>query len=142
MLGYEPSLLHEARQIRARRLEVVQCTPPGFELGSNGENVRRLVEQLAQVQRMPPPADQTPDPDYEAAMTFLVDQRGRASWLHDARVSLAHTHLDCLITGSATGPISRGTRQIPAEMPAHTLIEAAVSGLSIPEAVTRKWALP
>ena len=141
VLGYEPSLLHEARQIRARHLEVVQCMPPGFEFGPNGANVRRLVEQLARTQRQPPPADRRPDPDYEAAMTFLVDQRGPTSWLHDARVSLARTYFDCLVSGSVTGPIGRGTRQTAAAIPAHTLIEAAVSGLSIPEVVNRKWGL-
>lgn len=141
VLGYEPSRLHEALQIRARHLEVVQCMPPGFEFGPNGQNVRRLVEQLAEVQRKQPPVDRRPDPDYESALTFLEDQRGPSSWLHDARVSLARTYLDCLVSGSATGPIGRGTRQLPAEMPTHTLIDAAVSSLSIPEAVTRKWSL-
>jgi hypothetical protein len=140
VLGYEPMLHHEARQIRARRLEVVQCMPPGYEFGPNGQNVRRLVEQLVQTQRKQPD-DRRLHPDYEVAMTFLEDQRGPSSWLHDARVSLAYTYLDCLASGSATGPTGRWTRHVAAEVPARTLIEAAVAGLSLPEVITRHWGL-
>lgn len=136
--GYEPMLHHEARQIRARGLQVVRRMPPGFEFGPNGSNVRKLVEQLAQAH---PPSDRRPHADYEMAMTFLEDQRRPGSWLHDARVSLAHTYLDVLTSGSATDPIGRWDRHTPANLPAHTLIDAAVAGLSIPEAVTRHWGL-
>ncbi|MEX7470769.1 hypothetical protein AB4Z39_13780 [Mycobacterium adipatum] len=140
VLGYEPMLHHEARQIRARQLQVVHRMPPGFEFGPNGPNVRRLIEQLAQAQRKQPD-DRRQHRDYEIAMTFLEDQRGPSSWLHDARVSLACTYLDCLTSGSATGPIGRWTSHVAARLPARTLIDAAVSGLSIPEAVALQWGL-
>lgn len=96
-LRYEPTSVpgFTTRQLRARRIEVVQRMAPGFEYGPHGRTVRALVEKLAQV----PP--QHPDParrdlDYEIAMTFLEEQRGHGGWLHDCRVSLATAYLDCL----------------------------------------------
>ena len=70
-------------------------------------------------------------------MTFLEDQRGPGGWLHDARVSLAYTYLDCLASGSPTGPIGRWKRHVAAAVPTHTLIDAAVAGLPVPEVITR-----
>ena len=98
VLGSEPMLRHEARQIRARQLEVVRCMPLGFEFGPNGRNVRRLVEELAQTQDKQRD-DRTLRAEYEIAMTFLEDQRGPGGWLHDARVSLAYAYLDSLASG-------------------------------------------
>lgn len=74
-------------------------------------------------------------------MTFLEDQRGPGGWLHDARVSLAYTYLDCLASGSPTGPIGRWKRHVAAAVPTHTLIDAAVAGLPVPEVITRHWGL-
>ncbi|MFB1299588.1 hypothetical protein ACAG24_029205 [Mycobacterium sp. pW049] len=139
VLGHEPKLRHEARQIRARQLEVVGCMPPGFEFGPNGWNVRRLVEQLARAQDKQR-ADRTLRSEYEIAMTFLEDQRGPGGWLHDARVSLAYDYLDSLASGPSNGPFGRWKHH-GRKMPAHTLIDAAVAGLPIPAVITRHWGL-
>lgn len=140
VLGYEPRLHHEGRQIRARRVEVVRCMPPGFEFGPNGPNVRRLVEQLARAQRTRP-RDRPRPQEYEIAMTFLEDQRAPGGWLHDARVSLAYAYLDSLVSGSSTGPVGRWKRGVDAAVPAGTLIDVAVAGLQIPDVITRYWGL-
>lgn len=140
VLSCEPMLRHEAQQIRARQLEVVECMPPGFEFGPNGHNVRWLVEQLALAQKNQRD-DRTLEREYEIAMTFLEDQRGAGGWLHDARVSLAFTYLDSLTSGSSTGPLGRWRRHGVGKLPAHTLIEAAVAGLPIPKAITKHWGL-
>lgn len=140
VLGREPMLRHEARQIRARQLEVVGCMPPGFEFGPNGRNVRRLLEQLARAQDKQRD-DRTLRSEYEIAMTFLEDQRGPGGWLHDARVSLAYDYLDSLASGSSAGPVGRWKRHGAGRMPAHILIDAAVAGLPIPAVITRHWGL-
>jgi hypothetical protein len=140
VIGREPKPTHEAHRIRARRLEVVRCMPPGFEFGPNGHNVRTLLEQLARTRLTQTGLGPLPN-DYEIAMTFLEDQRTRGDWWHDARVSLAHTYLDTLASGSATGPIGRRKHHVGGAVPAHTLIDAAVSGLPIPDVITRYWSL-
>lgn len=140
VIGREPKPRHGARRIRARRLEVVQCMPPGFEFGPNGHNVRKLVEQLARTR----PTQTSLGPlsiDYEIAMTFLEDQRAPGDWWHDTRVSLAFTYLDTLASGSANGPIGRWKHHLNRAVPTRTLIEAAVSGLPLPEVITRYWGL-
>ena len=141
VINREPMLSHEAGQIRARQLEVLRCMPPGFEFGPNGFNVRRLVEQLAQNRATKPGfGPQLPD-GYEIGMTFLEDQRAAGDRRHDARVSLEHTYLDCLASGSATGPIGRWKNHVGRAVPARTLIDAAVSGFPIPDVITRYWGL-
>lgn len=139
VLGFEPMLQHEARQIRARRIEVVRRMPEGFEFGPNGRAVRTLVEQLAQCTQ----SDRRPEPNYAAAMTFLHDQLATtaADWLHDARVSLARTYLDSLTSGKTTGPTRRWAHHLPAGLPVYPLIDAAVSGLAIPQPIARYWGL-
>ena len=138
-LRYQPTLVTDfaTRQLRARRIEVVAQMPPGFEFGPNGWVVRRIVEQLAQS----PPRPVTDHPDYEIGLTFLEDQRGPLSRLHESRVRLAHTYLDCLASGSPTGPIGRWERYLPANTPVFELLDAAVAGLQIPDAVAQRWGL-
>ena len=121
-LRYQPTLVTDfaTRQLRARRIEVVAEMPPGFEFGPNGWVVRRIVEQLAQS----PPRPVTDHPDYEIGLTFLEDQRGPLSRLHESRVRLAHTYLDCLASGSPTGPIGRWERHLPANTPVFELLDA------------------
>jgi hypothetical protein len=125
------------RQLRARRIEVLEPMPPGFEFGPNGWAVRRIVEQLAQS----PPRPVTDHPDYAVGLTFLADQRGPLNRLHDSRAALAHTYLDCLASGSPTGPIGRWKHHLPADTPVFELLDAAVAGLQIPEAVALRWGL-
>lgn len=138
VLGFEPMLQHEAPQIRARNLEVIRLMPEGFEFGPNGHAVRLLVEQLAQCTQ----PGQRQGTDYDAAMTFLQDQLATpTSWLHDARVSLARTYLDALVSGKSTGPAGRWARVLPAGLPGYTLINAAVSGLAIPAPIASHWGL-
>lgn len=136
-LRYEPTLVPDfaTRQLRARRIEVVARMEPGFEFGPNGWAVRRIVEQLAQSPSRPV----TTDPDYGAGLTFLGDQRGPLSRLHESRVALAHAYLDCLASGSPTGPIGRWDGHLPADTPVFELLDAAVAGLQIPEAVALRW---
>lgn len=140
VIGPEPKLSYEKRRILARRLEVVRCMPPGFEFGPNGTNVRKLVEQLARTRPTQTSLGPLPN-DYEIAMTFLHDQRSPGDWWHDARVSLAYTYLDTLASGSVNGPIGRWKHHLSRAVPTGTLIEAAVSGLPIPEVITRYWGL-
>jgi len=83
----------------------------------------------------------TDHPDYEVGLTFLEDQRGPLSRLHESPVRLAHTYLDCLAAGSPTGPIGRWDRFLPADTPAFELLDAAVAGLQIREAVALRWGL-
>ena len=63
----------------------------------------------------------TDHPDYEVGLTFLADQRGPLNRLHESRVQLAHTYLDCLASGSPTGPIGRWERYLPAHPPVFEL---------------------
>ncbi|BBZ31294.1 hypothetical protein MMAD_55890 (plasmid) [Mycolicibacterium madagascariense] len=138
VLGFEPMLQHEARQIRARHIEVVQLMPDGFEFGPNGHAVRLLVEQLAQCTQ----PGGAPGPDYVAAMTFLQDQLATTtSWLHDSRVSLARAYLDFLASGKTTGPIGRWDSHLAPRLPAYPLIDAAVSGLTIPQPIASHWGI-
>lgn len=141
VIGRERRPRHEARRIRARRLEVVKCMAPGFEFGPNGHNVRALVEQLARIRPTQPGFGSARPDDYEIAMTFLEDQRSPGDWWHDARVSLAFTYLDSLASGSATGPIGRWKHHVGHVVPAATLIDAAVSGVPLPQVITRYWGL-
>ena len=83
----------------------------------------------------------TDHPDYEVGLTFLEDQRGPLSRLHESPVRLAHTYLDCLASGSPTAPIGRWDRFLPADKPVFELLDAAVAGLQIPEAVALRWRL-
>ncbi len=141
-LCYEPTSVpgFTTRQLRARRIEVVQRMTPGFEYGPHGRTVRALVEKLAQVPPDPPdPARR--DLDYEIALTFLEEQRGHGGWLHDCRVSLATAYLDCLTSGSSTGPTGRWKHRLPTSLPVHTLLDAAISGLPIPHVVAERWNL-
>ncbi|WP_238884725.1 hypothetical protein [Mycobacterium sp. IDR2000157661] len=140
-LRYEPTSLpgFTTRQLRARRIEVVQRMTPGFEYGPYGRTVRALVERLAQV--VPPQRPDPADRDYEIALTFLEEQRGHGGWLHDCRVSLATAYLDCLTSGSSTGPAGRWKHYLPTELPVHTLLDATISGLPIPHVVAQRWNL-
>jgi hypothetical protein len=97
----------------------------------------RIVEQLAQS----PPHPVTDHPDYEVGLTFLADQRGPLNRLHESRVQLAHTYLDCLASGSPTGPIGRWERYLPAHPSVFELLDAAVAGLQIPDAAALRWGL-
>ena len=139
-LRYQATLVPDfaTRQLRARRIEVVTPMPPGFEFGPNGRVVRRIVEQLAQSSPSRPVTDHR---DYEVALTFLEDQRGPLNRLHESRVTLAHTYLDCLASGSPTGPIGRWAHYLPGNPPVVELLDAAVAGLQIPEAVALRWGL-
>jgi len=83
----------------------------------------------------------TDHPDYEVGLTFLADQRGPLNRLHEARVQLAHTYLDCLASGSPTGPIGRWERYLPAHPSVFELLDAAVAGLQIPDAAALRWGL-
>jgi hypothetical protein len=138
-LRYEATLVPDfaTRQLRARRIEVVAPMPPGFEFGPNGWSVHRIVEQLAQS----PPRPVIDHPDYEVGLTFLEDHRGPLSRLHDSRVALAHTYLDCLASGSSTGPTGRWKNYLPGHPPVFELLDAAVAGLQIPEGVAARWGL-
>ncbi|MBU8826515.1 hypothetical protein KL859_27030 [Mycolicibacterium goodii] len=129
------------RQLRARRIEVVQRMPAGFEYGPHGRTVRALVEKLAQVPQHQALDPARRDPDYEIALTFLEEQRGHGGWLHDCRVALATAYLDCLTSGSSTGPAGRWKHRLPTSLPVHTLLDAAVSGLPIPHVVVERWNL-
>jgi hypothetical protein len=73
-------------------------------------------------------------------MAFLEDQCFQPERLHDSRVALATTYLDCLASRSHTGPIGRWNRHLPASTPVSTL-DSAVSGLPIPDVVAQRWCL-
>jgi hypothetical protein len=72
--------------------------------------VRRIVEQLAQSPQRPV----TDHSDHEVGLTFLADQRGPLNRPHESRVASASTYLDCLASGSPTGPMGRWKRYFPA----------------------------
>jgi hypothetical protein len=142
LLRFEPTTVADFadRQVRARRLEVVQRMPPGFEFGPNGAVVRRLVERLAQAPQQPPTARPN-SPEYAIAMTFLEDQCFQTEPLHDPRVAAATAYLDHLVSRSHTGRIERWNRHLPAAIPVATLLDAAVAGLPIPDVVADHWSL-